>query len=315
MALISVIIPVYNAQKTIQATIESVLQQTFPDFELIIINDGSTDQTDSILRQYTDSRISIYTNSRQGAAVSRNQGFQQSNGEYIAFLDADDLWTVDKLESQLKALKDHPEMTVSYSWTDYIDEAGNKLYSGSYLALNGDIYSKLLVRNFLENGSNPMIKRQALIDIGGFDESLEGGQDWDLYLRLAAKYQFIAVPTVQIYYRVSSGSISSNLSRQEQQVLKVMERNYAQSNAEIQPLKSYSLTNLYKYLTCRALALPPSYSNGLKALQFSIKYAWYEPDKIAQFSLILVLFFKSLFRSLFPNLEKPILTVVKKLKY
>lgn len=314
MALISVIIPVYNGEKTIQATLESVLQQTFPDFELIIINDGSTDQTLARIAQYDDPRLSIYTNIRQGAAVSRNQGFQHSTGEYIAFLDADDLWTVDKLEAQLKALKDHPENTVAYSWTDYIDVAGNKLYSGSYLALNGDIYSNLLVRNFLENGSNPMIKRQAFIDIGGFDESLEGGQDWDLYLRLAAKYQFIAVPKVQIYYRVSSGSISSNLSRQEQQVLQVMERNFAQSTAEIQPLRSYSLTHLYKYLSCRALALPPSSLNGLKALQFSLKYAWYEPHKFSQFSLILVLFLKSCFRSLFPGLEKPLLSFKKKIK-
>jgi glycosyltransferase involved in cell wall biosynthesis len=315
MALISVIIPVYNAEKTIQVTLESVLQQTFPDFELIIINDGSTDKTDSILRQYTDPRLSIYTNSRQGAAVSRNQGFQHSSGEYIAFLDGDDLWTVDKLEAQLKALKEHPEATVAYSWTDYIDEAGNKLYSGSYLAVNGEIYSKLLVRNFLENGSNPMIKRQAFIEVGGFDESLEGGQDWDLYLRLAAKYKFIAVPQVQIYYRVSIGSISSNLSRQEQQVLQVMERNFAEATADIQALKNYSLTHLYKYLACRALALPPDSSNGLKALQFTIKYAWYEHHKLTQLSLILVLFLKSLFRSLFPGLEKPLLSIIKKLKY
>lgn len=314
MALISVIIPVYNGEKTIQATLESVFQQTFPDFELIIINDGSTDKTLAKVCQYNDPRLSIYTNIRQGAAVSRNRGFQYSTGEYIAFLDADDLWTVDKLESQLKALKDHPSATVAYSWTDYINEAGNKLYSGSYLALNGDIYSNLLVRNFLENGSNPMMKRQAFIDIGGFDESLEGGQDWDLYLRLAAKYQFIAVPQVQIYYRVSSGSISSNLSRQEQQVLQVMERNFAQSSADIQPLKSYSLTHLYKYLSCRALALPPSYLNGFKALQFSIKYAWYEPHKYHQLSLILVLVLKSLFRSLFPSLEQPLFNIIKKLK-
>ena len=150
--------------------------------------------------------------------------------------------------------------------------------------------------------------------MGGFDTSLQGGQDWDLYLRLAANYQFIAVPQVQIYYRVSTGSISSNLSRQEQQVLQVMERNFAQASAELQPLKSYSLTNLYKYLACRALALPPSRRHGLKALQFTGKYAWYEFHKFTQFPLILILFFKSLVRILFPGLEKLLLSWGKQIR-
>jgi glycosyltransferase involved in cell wall biosynthesis len=314
MPLISVIIPVHNGERTISATLDSVLQQTFPDFELIIINDSSTDKTLEIISQYTDPRLSILTDSHQSAAVSRNQGLKQSHGEYIAFLDADDLWTPDKLDCQFQALKEHPEAAVAYSWTDYIDEAGNTLYSGSHLTLNGQIYPQLLVRNFLESGSNPLIQRQALMDVGGFDESLEGGQDWDLYLRLAAKYSFFAVPQVQIYYRVSTGSISSNLSRQEQQVLQVMERNFAQASPELQSLKVYSLTNLYKYLACRALALPPSSKNGLKALQFTGKYARYEPYKFSQFPLILILALKSLVRFLIPWLEKPLLSLGKKLR-
>jgi hypothetical protein len=313
MPLISVIIPVHNGERTISATLDSVLQQTFPDFELIIINDASTDKTLEIISEYADPRLSIFSRSYQSAAVSRNQGLNQVRGEYIAFLDADDLWTPDKLESQLQALKDHPEAAVAYSWTDYIDEVGNKLYPGSYLTLNGRVYPQLLVRNFLESGSNPLIKHQALIDVGGFDESLQGGQDWDLYLRLAALYSFVAVPQVQIYYRVSRDSISSNLSRQEQQILQVMERHFSQASPELQSLKVYSLTNLYKYLACRALALPPSSQNGLKALQFTGKYAGYESHKLSQFPLILILVLKSLVRLLFPWLEKPLFNLGKNL--
>ena len=105
MPLISVIIPVYNGETTIQATIDSVLQQTFPDFELIVINDASTDETLAKVGQYTDTRLRFFTCSHQGASASRNQGLNYSIGEYIAFLDADDLWTPDKLEAQFRALR------------------------------------------------------------------------------------------------------------------------------------------------------------------------------------------------------------------
>ncbi len=312
MPLISVIIPVYNSTTTIQTTLHSVFQQTFREFELIIVDDGSTDQTLEIVRQYQDNRLQVMACSHRGASVSRNQGLYQSKGEYIAFLDGDDVWTPDKLEKQFQALKANPAAAVAYSWTDYIDEVGNPLYPGSHVSLNGQVYPQLLIRNFLESGSNPLIERQALIQVGGFDESLQGGQDWDLYLRLAAKYQFITVPQVQIYYRVSSHSISSHLLRQEQQVIQVMERNFAQAPPEIQPLKLYSLMNVYKYLACRALALPSNRRNGLQALQFAGKYAWYEPKKRSQFKLILVLLIKSLIRFLFPSLEQQLMTWRKK---
>ena len=111
MSIISIIIPVYNAEKTIESTINSVLNQTFIDFELIVINDGSTDSTLEIVHKITDPRLKVFSYANANQAASRNRGIAKATGEYIAFLDADDLWTPDKLESQINMLKNNSEHT------------------------------------------------------------------------------------------------------------------------------------------------------------------------------------------------------------
>jgi glycosyltransferase involved in cell wall biosynthesis len=201
--LISVIIPAYNCEKSIKETINSVLQQTFTDFELIVINDGSQDSTLDVINSIQDTRMKVFSFENAGGNISRNRGLNLAVGNYISFLDADDIWTPDKLESQLEALQKNPEAHVAYSWTDYIDEEGNFLVSGRRVSVNGDVYEKLLINNFLENGSNPLIRKEALVELDGFDESLKAAQDWDMWLRLAAKYSFVAVPKVQILYRAN----------------------------------------------------------------------------------------------------------------
>lgn len=268
MPLISVIIPAYNAEKTIKETIKSVLTQTFSEFELIAINDGSKDATLEIISQIPDPRLKVISYNNAGASVSRNRGFRQSVGEFIAFLDADDLWTPDKLEAQLAALKDRPECDVAYSWTDCIDESNQFLRRGGHTTVNGDAYTHLLLSDILENGSSPLIRRQAFLHIGGFDESLPAGQDWDLYIRLAANYKFVTVPKVQILYRVSSDSLSANHEKLETGSLRVIAKAFAQAPESLQYLKPYSLSNLYKYLSFKVLQEPPSAKKGLVAMRF-----------------------------------------------
>ena len=118
MPLISVIIPVYNAEATIKETIDSVLNQTFTNLELIVINDGSKDSSLSIISNIKDSRLKLFSYDNAGVAISRNRGIKKASGKFIAFIDADDLWTSDKLEAQLKALQSNPQAAVAYSWVD-----------------------------------------------------------------------------------------------------------------------------------------------------------------------------------------------------
>jgi glycosyltransferase involved in cell wall biosynthesis len=275
MAIISVIIPAYNAENTIKETLNSVFNQTFTDFEIIVIDDGSQDATVELLSNINDPRFRFFSYSNAGQGASRNRGLSHANGEYIAFLDADDLWTCDKLEAQLAALQAHPEAGVAYSWSDCIDENSEFLRRGGHLTVNGNAYANLLLVNFLENGSNPLIRRSAIDEVGDFDESLPPAEDWDFYLRLAARYPFIAVDRPQVLYRVSDRSMSANVKKLEKVSLKVLDRAFNCAPSSLQYLKNFSLGNVYKYLTFKALEGKPERHRALIVIRLfglALKY-------------------------------------------
>ena len=291
MPLVTIIIPAYNAEKTIQGTIESVLNQTITDFELIVINDGSQDSTLDIVSSIQDPRIKVFSYQNAGPNPSRNRGLTQAAGEYVSFLDADDLWTPDKLEAQTKALQANSEASVAYSWTNWMDEAGQFLRRGSYINVTGDVYAKLLLIDFIESGSNPLILRQALTEVGSFDESLLAAQDWDMWLRLAARCHFVCVPSPQILYRVSANSWSSNIFRVEEASLRVIERAFAQQEAaSIQHLKKHSIANRYNGLTFKTLEGPPGRQRGLTAARFLWHAVRNEPSLLRGRVILKVLF-------------------------
>ena len=291
MAKISIIIPAYNAQKYIKQTIQSVLQQTYTDWELIIINDGSTDGTLEEVSNFSDSRLKIFNFPNAGVAISRNRGMSQASGEYIAFLDADDLWTSDKLISQLSALQANPEAAVAYSWVDYIDESGKFLYAGIHTRVNRNSYEQLLVRNILENGSNPLIKTEACRDVGNFEQSLTPAEDWDFYVRLAKKYAFVNVPLPQILYRISTNSGSTNVGKMEQKVLQVLERAYSQAPESLQPLRKKAQARLYEYLVCKNLSININRQGYLKTWLYWLKLISCEPSILKKRSRLMLIFF------------------------
>jgi glycosyltransferase involved in cell wall biosynthesis len=258
MTLISVIIPVFNGAKTIEKTIKSVLQQTFSDFELIIINANSTDSTLDVISQIVDSRIKVFSYPSANVAVNRNRGFQHSIGEFVTFIDADDIWKPDKLAAQYQALINNPQAAVAYSWTNCIDEKDQFMRPCSYVKWTGDVYDKFLLDDFIGSGSNVMIRRSAYIAVGGFDELLSNAQDTDMWLRLAANYDFTVVPKPQILYRISTNSMSSNISGLEKSNLQVITRAFNhQKAASLQHLKRHSIANLYKYLSYKVLDVVP----------------------------------------------------------
>jgi glycosyltransferase involved in cell wall biosynthesis len=289
MPIISVIIPVYNGEKTIKKTIESVLEQSFSDLEVIVINDGSIDSTEEIVKSIPDSRLKIFSYPNAGLSASRNRGLSLATCEFVSFIDADDLWTSDKLESQMQALLANKSAAVAYSWTDYIDANGKFLRAGIRAKITGDAYSKLLLSNFLENGSNPLIRKEAFTTVGNFDESLRAAEDWDMWLRLADRYEFVVVPKVQILYRVSATSMSSNFKKQETESLKVIERAFSHPKAaSLQHWKKYTLARFYQYLTFKALETPPAKNKSWLAAQFFWNFVKYDPSILKQRRLILI---------------------------
>ncbi|MEL6580488.1 MAG: glycosyltransferase [Cyanobacteria bacterium J06607_15] len=264
--LISVVIPAYNAAATILETVNSVLAQTYTNFELIIINDGSSDRTLNLLQDITDSRLKIYSYENAGLSTARNRGVERSQGEFISFLDADDCWTPNKLERQIAALQNNPQAALAYSRVYFKYETEAASYADTSVIYTGNVYAELLLKNFLHNGSNALISRNILAQVGLFDPQLKAVEDWDLYLRIAAQYDFILVPEVQIIYRQSATSMTGNVRLMEHYLTLVIERAYAHAPEQLQYLKPQSLGWTYKYLAQQYLKYQ---LDGFKEIKFA----------------------------------------------
>ncbi|MCT7984818.1 glycosyltransferase family 2 protein [Laspinema sp. A4] len=250
MPKISIIIPAYNAEKTILETWISIQNQTFSDWEVIVINDGSTDQTLPILQTINDPRLKVFSYTNAGLPIARNRGLAEVTGDYIAFLDADDLWTPDKLEQQLATLEHYPEAGVAYSWVIFFNSEKKQQSLGHPHSFEGNVYPALLLNNFLGNGSNPLVTRKAIQSVGDFDPTFPHCADWDYYLRLAAQWSFVLVPQHQILYRQSVGSMTSKCAHIEHQLLTMIEKQFTTiAPEEYQGLKPQSLAWIYEYCT------------------------------------------------------------------
>jgi glycosyltransferase involved in cell wall biosynthesis len=300
MPLVSVIIPAFNSEKTIQETIDSVLNQTLHDLEIIVINDGSQDATLEVASGISDFRIKIFSYPNAGVSASRNRGLKQASGEYIAFLDADDLWTPDKLERQLQALKSQPNAAVAYSWTDWIDESGRFLRPGGHITKNGNVHRHLLLRDFVESGSNPLIRKEALMKVGGFNEALSAAADWEMWLRLAAQYEFVSIPSPQVLYRVSSQSMSANVWKMEAESLQVIEQVFNQVPESLS-LKRQVLGQRYQYLTLKALEGQLERHRGFIAIRFFQQAIRNDPTWLRRIQLMLIIWGKIAIATLLPT--------------
>jgi glycosyltransferase involved in cell wall biosynthesis len=314
MSTISVIVPAYNAEKTVLETITSVLNQTFSDFELIVINDGSTDQTLELLSTVKDHRLKIFSYPNGGVPVARNRGLSHATGDFIAFLDADDLWTPDKLELQLATLQQHPDAGVVYSWAYYMDEEGESFHADNPIFFAGNVCAELLVRDFIVSGSNCLIRRQAIESVGEFDPSIPGADDWDYWIRLALHWPFVVVPKLQIFYRQSLGSVSSKVEAMETNNLRVIEKGFQAAPPEMQSLKNHSLANTYRYsahLYLTRVGSADAAKQATKKLWMAIRL--YSP--ILRESWTRNLLIKSLLiRLISPRISHPLIQFISKLR-
>ncbi len=301
MPKISVVIPVFNGEKTIQETIQSVLAQTHTDLELIIINDGSRDRTADLVGNIDDDRLHLFSYENAGLAASRNRGIERSTGEYISFLDADDLWTKDKLELQLQALENNPQAAVAYSWTDFIDEDSNFFRPGCHISVNGKVGEQLLLVNVIENGSNVLVRKAVFDRVGNFDTELSTAADWDMWLRIAKEYEFVAVPTVQVLYRFSPSSMSAQIWYQEAECLQVLHRHFPRFPNCDRQFQRDCLANLYQYLIFRCFECDRRREFGLAAFTFALKMLYYRPEILLYKRLVLSVFLRSTSIALLPQ--------------
>jgi glycosyltransferase involved in cell wall biosynthesis len=215
--LVSVIIPAYNAERFVARTLESVLSQTYTNIQVLVVNDGSTDGTVKIVESYAqkDSRIRILHQPNLGAPAARNCAIKSCEGEYIAPVDADDIWHKEKIQAQIECfLHSSPSVGLVYSWSKIIDENDNPL-TGIAHEYRGNVLAELIYSNFVGNGSSPMIRRSCFQTVGDFNLHLQGGQDWDMYLRFAERYQFQVIPKYHVGYRRVLNSISADYENQD----------------------------------------------------------------------------------------------------
>jgi glycosyltransferase involved in cell wall biosynthesis len=214
--LVSVIIPAYCAAEFLSRTIDSVLSQTYRNIEVFVIDDGSTDETFQIACEYSrrDFRVRVMQQNNLGAAAARNLGISHASGEFIAPIDADDIWLPDNLKKQVEVmLAGDSSVGVVYSWSFDIDTSDKPLGLFHAYDIDGDVYTTLVCHNFIGNASASLLRRSCLKEVGGYTDDfwrsgVHGCEDWELYLRLAVKYKFKVVPEFLVGYRKNPKSMS-----------------------------------------------------------------------------------------------------------
>jgi glycosyltransferase involved in cell wall biosynthesis len=209
---VTVIIPTFNRAAIVGRAIRSVLAQTCQDWELIVVDDGSTDGTEQGVRSFSDHRIKYIRHERnRGGAAARNTGIRCARGEYVAFLDSDDEWLPEKLEKELEVFRDSdPEVGLVYSGQIVLDERGRVLKVGMPRK-SGWVHGALLESNFIGSCSRVTVKKQVLDRVAGFDETFLNGEDSDLWLRVAKVWKIACVPYCLVRRYLLSDRLTASL--------------------------------------------------------------------------------------------------------
>lgn len=250
---ISVIVPAYNVRRYIEDALESLEKQSFKDFEVIVVDDGSTDDTAELVKPFTarDSRFRLVSKQNGGLSSARNHGILYARSEYIALLDGDDVYEPDKLVTHITILASQPCVGVVYSASRAIREDGQP----TFMVLSGkpvhsDPLLALLCKNFVGHGSNAVFRRCLIDEVGNFDETLRSSEDIDFWLRVAAthQWQFYRVPHVLCGYRVRPSGLSFNVAQMENSRSKVIQDAYQRSPEMVEPMLPTAYAYLYRYL-------------------------------------------------------------------
>lgn len=220
---ISVVMSVYNGEEYLRLSIDSILNQTFTDFEFIIINDGSTDNTKSVLKSYSDDRLTVINHENRGLTKSLNEGLKIARGEYVARQDADDLSTHDRFEKQSSFLDANEGIALLGSWIGLIDRDGDNVGEMIFETNHEKIVQKHPEVNQFSHGAI-MLRSRVISEVGGYREQFIYSQDYDLTLRMIDKYTTANIPEILSKHRLNPGMISSG-SRDEQKAFSLLARN------------------------------------------------------------------------------------------
>ena len=265
--LVTVVMPLFNSATTVRDSLESVLAQTYSHLEILVVDDGCTDESVSICREYDDSRIRIIQQCNRGLAGARNTGIRQAQGAILAFLDSDDLWHPQKIERHVEHLGSAKEVGVSYSRSAFIDSDGKPLGLYQTPPLHAITPEMILCRNPISNGSCVVMRREVLDDIcyeantygtvesAWFDDSFRQSEDLECWLRIAlqTKWQFEGIAEPLTLYRLSSGGLSSNIEKQFASWQRVLHKTAGYAPELISRYGKRALAYQLRYLARRAI--------------------------------------------------------------
>jgi len=274
---VSVIIPLYNAEKYIERTLQSVLNQTYQNLEIIIVDDESPDNSVKICQQFNDSRIKIIHQKNRGLPGARNTGIRHATGEYIAFIDADDIWLPSKLNNHIIHLENHPDVGISFSRSAFIDETDKPLGTYQITKLQDITPLDILCRSPIGNGSAAVFKKAVFEDIKFqanlygyvedyyFDDNFTLSEDIECWVRIAiqTKWKFAGIAQALTLYRIHSNGLSANIQSMIDYREKVFKKTSAYAPKQmatwIKPARAYHL----RYVARRAITI----NQGILALK------------------------------------------------
>jgi glycosyltransferase involved in cell wall biosynthesis len=228
MPKVSVIIPTYNSARYLGDAVDSVLAQSFTDFEVLVIDDGSTDDTASLMCQYS-SPVRYIRQENGGVSRARNRGIDESSGRYVAFLDADDTWHRNKLERQLSALDQNCDYQACYSAFTIGDNDLSPLETRRSKRCGSTIEDLLLRGNVVGTPSTVLCDRSLFKVTGGFDPETSQCADWDMWVRLASQTNFLYLDESLVTYRQHDANMSRNAGLLERDSVRVLEKGFAMS--------------------------------------------------------------------------------------
>jgi glycosyltransferase involved in cell wall biosynthesis len=274
---VTVVVGAYNASEYLAETIKSVLQQTYTDFELLVIDDGSTDDTADIVRNFSeqDSRVKLISQENQGVSVARNTGIKMAQGEFIAFLDADDLWFPNKLAMHIQHFSANPNLGLSFGRIEFMTFDGKP--TGKY---SNPRFRNITAKNLYEENpaitpSNAVFRRIALQQVGGFDGDLSGVADAELFLRVKCHaWQVEGIDEVLVLYRTSLEGMSSQLYKMEEDWNRFSQKVQDYDPELIKHHHKQAKAMLLRYLARRALRLNLSSDVGISYMNRALQSEW-----------------------------------------
>jgi glycosyltransferase involved in cell wall biosynthesis len=272
--LVSVIVCVYNGEEFLAAALDSALAQTYTDFELIAVNDGSTDRSPTILSRYSGGRVRVVRQENQGAGAALATGLRLSAGEYVAFLDQDDLWEKDKLAAHVDLLQRRPDIDLTFSWYRIIDRAGQPIGLRSH-RYRGTIDFRHLLIDFVIGATSNVVARRSVIEkAGGVDRTLPRFYDLELFVRIAllGRANIAAIPRDLMLYRRHDSQISRDLGVLQKEWEQVLEKLRRIAPREVGEVESRARSNMCRYFA-RIGYENGQYRQGLDLLRDGLRAA------------------------------------------